>query len=185
MTVHRGVHTLHPDAAGPAPPDAFGPFRVLHQIGAGVLGPVFRAYQPDPGRLVAVKQFRLDLPPESTHRFVTALEHLIALDLTEFGIAAPLSAGLTDNAPYLALDFVAAESFDVVVRDYGSAPVADALRLAKSVGATLDFAAAKQIFHGALHPRDVLVSAEEVRVTGLGIAQALEEGHLVPPVRRP
>ena len=78
----RGVSTLHTDASGTAPPDSFGPFRVLHQIGVGVLGPVFRAYQPDPGRLVAVKQFRLDIPPESAHRFVAALERLIAADLT-------------------------------------------------------------------------------------------------------
>src|SRR5262245_53431823 len=37
---------LHSEAAGAAPLDAFGPFRVLHQIGAGARGPVFRAYDP-------------------------------------------------------------------------------------------------------------------------------------------
>src|SRR2546427_9211091 len=55
---------LRMDAAGSATPGAFGPFRVLHQIGAGALGPVFRAYEPDRDRLVAVKVFRLGLPPE-------------------------------------------------------------------------------------------------------------------------
>jgi len=185
ITVPRGVSTLHTDASGTAPPDAFGPFRVLHQIGAGVLGPVFRAYQPDPGRLVAVKQFRLDLPPEISHRFVGALDRLIAADLTHLGIAAPLSAGLTDNSPFLALDFVAAESFDVVIRDYGPAPVTEALRIATQLGGALDFAAAVNVFHGTLHPRDVLVSTDDTRVTGLGIAQALESMGVVPPVRRP
>ncbi len=181
----RGVPTLHTDASGTAPPDAFGPFRVLHQIGVGVLGPVFRAYQPDPGRLVAVKQFRLDLPPESAHRFVAALEALIAADLTHLGITAPLAAGLVDNFPYLAMDFAAAESFDVVVRDYGPAPVAEALRIATQLGGALDFAAAVNVFHGSLHPRDVLVSTDDTRVTGLGIAHALEEVGLLPPIRRP
>jgi serine/threonine protein kinase len=146
---------------------------------------VFRAYQPDPGRLVAVKQFRLDLPPEIAHRFVAALDRLIVADLTHLGIAAPLAAGLTDNAPYLALDFVAAESFDVVIRDHGPAPVAEALRIATQLGGALDFAAAVDVFHGTLHPRDVLVSTDDTRVTGLGVAQALEEVGLVPPVRRP
>jgi len=185
ITVPRGVPTLHTDASGTAPPDAFGPFRVLHQIGAGVLGPVFRAYQPDPGRLVAVKQFRLDLPPEIAHRFVAALDRLIAADLTHLGIAAPLAAGLTDNSPFLALDFVAAESFDVVIRDYGPAPVTEALRIATQLGGALDFAAAVNVFHGTLHPRDVLVSTDDTRVTGLGVAQALESVGVVPPVRRP
>ena len=52
----RGVSKLHTDAAGPAPPpDAFGPFRVLHQIGAGALGPVYKTYQAELSRPVAVK----------------------------------------------------------------------------------------------------------------------------------
>ncbi len=52
------------DPAAFAPPPAFGPFRVLHQIGIGVLGPVFRTYEPTRDRLVAVKVFRLDITPE-------------------------------------------------------------------------------------------------------------------------
>src|SRR6478609_4292049 len=127
-------YPLNTDAAGTAPPDAFGPFRVLHQIGAGALGPVFRAYQPEQDRLVAVKHFRIDVPPERAHQLVAQLERLIAADLTHMGIAAPLAAGLTDNAPFLALDFVAAESFDVVIRGYGPAPVTEGLRIATQLG---------------------------------------------------
>ena len=77
--------SLHTDAPGTAPPDAFGPFRVLHQIGAGTLGPVFRAYDPEQEKLVAVKWFRLDLPPERTHRLVAELEQLIAADEAALG----------------------------------------------------------------------------------------------------
>ena len=58
--------------------DAFGPFRVLHQIGAGTLGPVFRAYDPERDRLVAVKLFRLGLTPELVHQFTAGLERLVA-----------------------------------------------------------------------------------------------------------
>ncbi len=134
---------------------------------------------------MAVKQFRLDLPPENAHRFVDALGRLIAADLTHLGIAAPLAAGITENSPFLALDFVAADSFDVVTREYGSAPVAEALRLASQLGGALDFAAAVNVYHGALHPRDVLVSTDETRVTGLGIAQILDSLGVAAPVRRP
>ncbi|MGC4084077.1 MAG: protein kinase [Vicinamibacterales bacterium] len=158
---------------------------MLHQIGAGVLGPVFRAYQPDPGRLVAVKQFRLDIPPDAAHRFVTALDRLIAADLTHPGIAAPLAAGLEHDFPYLAQDFVAAESFDVVRREYGPAPATDVVRVSTQVAASLDFAAGAEVLHGSLHPRDVLLLPDETRITGLGIAQAIESIALAAPVRRP
>src|SRR5580765_7937904 len=101
------------EAAGSATPDAFGPFRVLHQIGAGALGPVFRAYEPDRDRLVAVKVFRLGLPPERVHQLVAEFERLIADGLAHPGIAAPVAAGVDGDAAYLAHDYVAAESLDV------------------------------------------------------------------------
>ena len=60
--VPSGMATDDPTAF--APPPSFGPFRVLHQIGIGALGPVFRTYEPTRDRLVAVKVFRLDITPE-------------------------------------------------------------------------------------------------------------------------
>jgi hypothetical protein len=59
------------------------------------------------------------------------------------------------------------------------------LRIATQLGGALDFAAAVNVFHGSLHPRDVLVSVDDTRVTGLGIAHALEQVGLLPPIRRP
>src|SRR4029453_4669278 len=118
----RGAVPLHTDAAGTAPPDAFGPFRVLHQIGAGTLGPVFRAYDAQQDRLVTVKQFKLDLLPERLHQLVAEFEGLIAAELTHPFIAAPISTGPDGSTVYLARDFVAADSLDVAVRDRVARP---------------------------------------------------------------
>jgi serine/threonine protein kinase len=178
-------YPLNTDAAGNAPPDAFGPFRVLHQIGAGALGPVFRAYQPEQDRLVAVKLFRIDLPPERAHQLVVRLQRLIAADLTHAGIAAPLATGISDVAPYLAMDFVAADSLDIIVRDQQGMAPSEVARVATQLASALDLAAAIGITHGALHPRDVLISSDDVRITGIGIAKALEEVGLSAPIRRP
>ena len=157
----------------------------MHQIGAGALGPVFRAYEPDQDRLVAVKWFRLDIPPEQTHRLVAEFETLIAADLTHPGIAAPIAAGISGASAYFAQDFVAADSLDLVLRDHGAASRRDALRVASQLGAALDFAALVDVTHGALHPRDVLISADDTRVIGLGVASALERVGGATPVRRP
>jgi eukaryotic-like serine/threonine-protein kinase len=178
-------YPLNTDAAGTAPPDAFGPFRVLHQIGAGALGPVFRAYQPEEDRLVAVKHFRIDVPPERAHQLVAQLERLIAADLTHAGIAAPIATGMVDVSPYLAMDFVAADSLDMVIRDQDLTAPSDVARVAAQLASALDLAASINITHGALHPRDVLVSADDVRITGIGIARALEEAGFSAPIRRP
>ena len=64
----RSSELNHDDPSSFSPPAAFGPFRVLHQIGSGVLGPVFRTFDPEQEKLVAVKVFRLDVVPEISAR---------------------------------------------------------------------------------------------------------------------
>lgn len=176
---------LHTEAAGAAPFDTFGPFRVLHQIGAGTLGPVFRAYDPDQDRLVAVKLFQLNLSPERVHQLVDGLQRLIDADLAHPALSAPLATGLAGVSAFLAQDFVAADSLDVVIREFGPLSVADAARVAGQLAGALDFAAGAGVYHGALHPRDVLLSADDARLTGLGVTQVLDRLGVPSAMRRP
>jgi serine/threonine-protein kinase len=157
----------------------------MHQIAAGTLGPVFRAYQPELDKLVAVKLFRLPLPPEKVHQLAAALESLVGADLTHPAIATPIAAGITGASAYLVQDFVAADSLDIVMRDHGAAPPTDAVRIATQLAGALDFAAVVSVYHGALHPKDVLVTADETRLGSLGIASILERVGVPTPVRRP
>ena len=176
---------LHTEAAGTAPPDAFGSFRVLHQIGAGTLGPVFRAYDAEGERLVAVKLFKLDLPPDRVHRLVAELERLVAADLKHPALAAPIAAGIVDLSAYLACEYVAADSLDLAIRERGPASPTDTVRVAREIAGALSRAVSAGFSHGALHPRDILFSADETRVTGVGLARALEIVGVPAPVRRP
>jgi serine/threonine protein kinase len=180
-----GVLQLHTDAGGSAVPDAFGPFRVLHQIGAGALGPVFRAYDAEGERLVAVKLFRLDLPPDGVHQLVDAFERLIECELSHPSLVVPIATGIVGASAYLAVEYVSAESLDLAVREYGPAPPLDAVRLTTQLAAALDFAAAVAAVHGSMHPRDILLSASETRITGIGVARALERVGVAVPIRRP
>ena len=60
-----GTITLtHEGSSAFTAPGAFGPYRVMNQIGVGVLGPVFRTCHSEDDRLVALKAFYLDLTPE-------------------------------------------------------------------------------------------------------------------------
>jgi hypothetical protein len=146
---------------------------------------VFRAYDPENDRPVAVKLFTVDLAPELTHQFVADLDRLVAAELTHPAIARPLATGILGNSPYLVEEFVEAESLDIALRVHGRAPVPDALRIATQVAGALDFAAVSHVHHGALHPRDVLVSGQETRITGIGVARALEQVGITAPTRRP
>ena len=157
----------------------------MHQIGVGVLGPVYRTYEPAADRLVAVKVFDLDLTPEKVQALVDALNSLVASDLSHQGIVSPLAAGLEDETPYLAQEYVAAESLDVAIRHYSPAPLDTALPFITGIAEAVDAAHERGIVHGALHLRDVFVSPEEVRITGFGVPSVLEAVGLAVPIRRP
>jgi len=157
----------------------------VHQVGAGVLGPVFRGYDPEHDRAVAIKAFALDLTPERAREAAGELGRLPALGLSHPSILAALDAGADGSTAYLVQEYFVAESADVALKQYGPAPVPDAMRLIGQLAGALDLAAAADVHHGSMHPRDILVAPHEVRLTGLGVAAALERVGFHPPVRRP
>ena len=173
------------DAASPSAPGAFGPFRVLHQLGAGVLGPVYRAADPTNGEAVAVKAFHLDLTPELADELADALQRLVGAGLAHPGIVTPLAVGCEGSVPYLVHEYVAAESLDVAMRHYAPAAAERAMPLLHQLAGAVDAAHDAGVLHGSLHLRDVFVSPDEARATGFGVARALEDVGLRAPVRRP
>jgi serine/threonine protein kinase len=162
-----------------------GRFEILHQIGAGVLGPVFLARDPERARSVAVKVFRLDIAPEQAAELASQLARLAQVTLAHPSIVVPFDAGIEGTLAYLVEDYVAADSLDAAIRQYGPAPISQAMRILVSAAGALDFAAVVGVHHGALHPRDLLVTPDETRMTGLGVGRALEAIGLRAPMRRP
>ena len=119
------------------------------------------------------------------HQLVGEFERLIAVDLQHPVIAAPRATGIDGVSAYLAQDFAAADSLDIVIRENGPAPLAEALRVAGLLAGALDFAADRGVLHGSLHPRDILLSQDDIRIVGIGVTPALERAGLPAPVRMP
>lgn len=175
------------DSTSFSAPSAFGPFRVLHQIGTGALGPVFRTYDPQRDRLIAVKAFKLDLVPEDVARLAESLRRLAPSLPSDPAIVTVVDAGLEGTTAYVAMEYVTAETLDVALRHLAPAPLAVAVHIVEQLAHAIDTAWASGLGHGALHPRDVFVApgSNDVQVTGFGIVPALERVGVRTPVRRP
>lgn len=173
------------DPAAFAPPPSFGPFRVLHQIGIGALGPVFRTYEPTRDRLVAVKVFKLDVTPEHAQSLADELARAADAGLFHPSIVEPVAAGVEGTVAYRAEEYVAAESLDVAMRHYAPAALDKALPFLTQLAGAIDFARTAGVGHGALHLRDIFVTPDEARASGFGVVEALERVGIRAPVRRP
>jgi len=158
---------------------------VLHQVGVGALGPVFRTYEPSRDRLVAVKVFRLDITPEQARSLADELSRTCEARLFHPSIVEPVAAGLEGTVAYRAEEYVAAESLDVAMRHYAPAPLGKVVAFITQLASAIDTARSVGVGHGALHPRDVFVTPDEARATGFGVVDALDRVGLRAPVRRP
>jgi serine/threonine-protein kinase len=166
-------------------PAALGRFRVLHRIGAGTIGPVFRAVDPDSSTVVAIKLFTLKLPPARTGAVVRALGGLVSQGLRLSSAVTPIAAGIEGTLPFLVTTFATGEPLDGALRQFGPAALVDLLPRTRALAESLERAAAAGVFHGALHPRDVLVSPDDTQVTGLGVWPILARSDVKPPSRVP
>jgi PEGA domain len=167
------------------PPAAIGRFRVLHQVGAGTCGPVFRAGNPDADTPVAIKLFTINLPPERLAGFAEALANLVTTTPPLTAAVMPLAAGLHDHTPFLATSVAEGDSLDVALKQFGPAALPDLVPRVRALAGVLDAAASRGILHGALHPRDVAVSEFETTLTGLGVWPILAAHGERLPIRRP
>jgi Protein kinase domain/PEGA domain len=158
---------------------------VLHQIGIGTLGPVFRTYEPTRDRLVAVKVFRLDIIPEQAQVLAEALGRATESSLSHPSLVEPIASGVEGTLAYRAEEYVAAESLDVAMRHYAPASIEKALPFITQLAGAIDFARAAGVGHGGLHPRDIFVTPDEARATGFGVVEALEQVGIRAPIRRP
>lgn len=164
-----------------ARPDAFGSYRVVDEIRAGRSGRVYRAQEPATGAFVIVKVFDLEVTPEQAGALAIALERLCRAPLDHPSIVAPLAAGIDGDRPWMAEPQVDGDTLDAVMRS--GEPVADVLLRITQLAGALDFAAAAGIRHGALGPRDIIISGDRTLVACLGVQQALAQAGVAAPMR--
>ncbi len=175
------------DATGSSAPPAFGTFRVLHQTGSGVLGPVFRAWDQQRDRLVTVKAIKLDLLPEQVPAVAGALRQLAAVPRPHPALVQLIDAGFEGTTPFLVMECVTGETLDIVLRMLASASLSRAVDILRPLAEAVDASWQTLGGHGALHPRDVFVgeSGDDLRLTGAGIVAALRGAGVEVAPRRP
>lgn len=167
------------------PPAAIGRFRVLHQVGAGTSGPVFRAAHPEGDAPLAIKLVTLAIPPERVAAVVADLEALVGAVSAIDGVCPLIDAGAHSGMPYLVTSFAPGDSLDVALKQFGPAALTDLVPRLRVLARALDEAAEARVLHGALHPRDVLVSDTTTMLTGLGVWPILARAGERLPIRRP
>ncbi|HVV88398.1 MAG TPA: serine/threonine-protein kinase, partial [Kofleriaceae bacterium] len=163
--------------------DRVGRYVLVRRLGAGGMGVVFAAYDPQLDRRVAIKLLRADLlatPSSIRARERTLREARALARLIHPGIVAVHDAGFHKGELYIVMELVEGES----LRDWLDArprTAAEILDVFRQAAIGLSAAHAQQMVHRDFKPDNVLIGKDgRVRVADFGLVHIADAGNAPP-----
>jgi serine/threonine-protein kinase len=159
----------------PPPGGRLGRYELIREVGRGGTGTVYKAYDTQLRRVVAVKTIRPDLaePAELARSLVQEARTLAGL--SHKNIVRVYDAGEIDGTPFLSMEFVDGQPLGELIRRSG-ASTGPLVQLLRKVADALAHAHAQGIVHCDLKPGNILVDRDgEPRVIDFGLARLLRD----------
>ncbi|MBI2899714.1 MAG: protein kinase [Planctomycetes bacterium] len=147
-----------------------GRYVLVALIGAGGMGSVFRAWDGDLRRWVAIKFLRQI--GDDTARAYFRREALVAASLDHPNIAKMYEVGEREGAPFIAMQLVEGET---LADRRGRMGAAEKIAVVKRIAEAIGFAHGKGVIHRDVKPGNVMVDREgHVYVMDFGLAKEVE-----------
>ncbi len=157
-----------PEAGGP---QTIGRYVDLHLLGRGGMGAVYRGYDPELDRPVAIKVM-LHSTPDFVARFrreaqvIARLTHANVVQVYDFGVD-------TDNNPYFVMELVEGTPLDALLRDRGALSASAAGNIARQAAHGLAAAHRAGIIHRDVKPSNLIIDGRgNVKLVDFGIARS-------------
>jgi serine/threonine-protein kinase len=158
----------------------FGPrFRIEQVLGAGGMGRVYRAFDKELSRTVAIKTLRPELmsDPRVTQRFKQEL--LLASKISHRNILRIHDLGEVDDVKYITMAFIDGKDLSQLLKEEGALPIERALKIARQLCEALDAAHSEGVVHRDLKPHNVLVGKDDhVYISDFGLATSFETAQM-------
>lgn len=161
------------------------PYRVEERVGEGGMGVVYRAWDPELQRNVAIKVLRTDtvdgetpqLRAQARLRFLQ--EARAAAALSHPGITTVLRVGEDDGHPYIAMEWLAGRTLDAILREHAPLPVEQVSQLGVDLCEALDAAHTAGVIHRDIKPSNLIILPDgRLKITDFGLAR-LEGSNLI------
>jgi len=156
-----------------------GRYRLDAQIGAGGMSTVYKAFDTNLERPVAIKLLHREMSADSDQLERFRREARAVAQLSHPHIVGVIDAGEDENRPYIVFEYVEGETLKDRIRRLGRLPVDESLAYAIEIARALGCAHQHEIVHRDVKPQNVLLDPEgSAKVTDFGIARSLRDDGL-------
>src|SRR5689334_17946829 len=154
-------------------------YRLDAQIGSGGMSTVYRAFDANLERRVAIKLLHREIAADSDQLERFRREARAVAQLSHPHIVGVIDAGEDEGRPYIVFEYVEGETLKERIRRMGRLPIGEAVAYAIEIARALGAAHARHIVHRDVKPQNVLIDEEgSAKVTDFGIARTLDEDGL-------
>ncbi len=169
----RGSHRLHLVRAPVEPPRQIGRYVVDRELDGGGFGTVFKAWDPQVERWVAIKIPRADTGRgrDALKRF--AREGKSAGRLKHAGIVPVLTVEQVGEVPFIVSEFVDGVTLHHRLKAGPVFSLREAAEFVKAVAAAVAHAHSKQVIHRDIKPKNIIIASEDgkPRLLDFGLAR--------------
>ena len=169
-----GSPSISLDDLGPG--SQFGPrYRIESVIGEGGMGKVYKAYDSDLDRTVALKLVRPELAKDANSLLRFKQELLLASRISHRNILRIHDLGDVYGVKFISMAFVQGMDLHESIAQRGRLPLERAVNIAKQLAGALAAAHAEGVVHRDLKPRNVLIDVDDhIYVSDFGLAKSLD-----------
>lgn len=156
-------------------------YRIVEPIGVGGSSQVYRAYDEQLRRDVAVKVLDPQAAADGGLRKLFVREAQMLAKLSHPNVVAVHDVGEVDGLPYIVMEHLPGLSLKQRIERDGPLAVAEAVRLASEMANGLAFAHSRGIIHADMKPSNVLLTEDgRAKIADFGIARTPQEDASTP-----
>jgi tetratricopeptide (TPR) repeat protein/tRNA A-37 threonylcarbamoyl transferase component Bud32 len=166
------------DATVIAPGSDFGPrYRIEALLGQGGMGRVYKAYDKDLDRTVAIKVVREGAIGQSDALKRFKQELVLASKISHKNILRIHDMGDVGGLRFISMAYVDGKDLQHIIRENPKMPLERVLKFAQQIADALAAAHAEGVVHRDLKPQNLLVDkTDQIYVCDFGLAKSFEEG---------
>jgi serine/threonine-protein kinase len=150
-------------------PDKIGRYQILGPLGKGTMGAVYRAYDPDTGREMALKELTTPQDPIEAGKWRQRFgrEVRAAIRLKHPHIVTVYDVDLEREPPYLVMELLTGDTLKELLLKQKSLPWQTALTLLQPLCQALAYAHRAGVIHRDVKPANVIFAGDEARTIKL------------------